>query len=140
MTRFEKKVLETVKKYAMLARGDSVLIGLYGGADSVSLLKALSGFFREELELTLHAIYIDHGLRPGDAPAEIEPMVARIGGGDQEDLLVAVEVDDFNMPGLFVRVGRREDEWRRSAGVSDGVYECPGGVGVARLVEDDVVI
>ncbi len=69
---FEKKVRETVRKYSMLARGDIVLIGLSGGADSVSLLKALSGFFSEEFNLALHAIYIDHGLRPDETPGEIE--------------------------------------------------------------------
>ncbi len=73
MNQFEKQVRETVKKNSMLSSGDSVLIGLSGGADSVSLLKALAGnFFREALDLTLHAIYIDHGLRPDETPAEIE--------------------------------------------------------------------
>ncbi len=69
---FEKKVRETVRKYSMLARGDTVLIGLSGGADSVSLLKGLAVFFREDLGLALHAIYIDHGLRPNETPGETE--------------------------------------------------------------------
>ncbi len=56
----------------MLAPEDAILIGLSGGADSVSLLKALAGFLREDLGLALHAIYIDHGLRPGETPGEIE--------------------------------------------------------------------
>ncbi len=72
MNKFEKKIRETVRKYGMLAPEDAILIGLSGGADSVSLLKALAGFLREDLGLALHAIYIDHGLRPGETPGEIE--------------------------------------------------------------------
>ena len=33
------KVLKTVKKYNMLSKGDRVLIGVSGGADSIALLE-----------------------------------------------------------------------------------------------------
>ena len=36
-----KKVLKTVEEYGMLNRGDSVTVGLSGGADSVCLLLVL---------------------------------------------------------------------------------------------------
>ena len=55
----------------MLYEGDRVLIGLSGGPDSVCLLHALNNL-KDEYKLALHAIYIDHGLRPDEIPAEIE--------------------------------------------------------------------
>lgn len=55
----------------MLREGDSVLAGLSGGADSVCLLKILHAL-REQYNIGLHAVYVDHGLRPDETPAEIE--------------------------------------------------------------------
>jgi tRNA(Ile)-lysidine synthase len=65
------KVKETIKKYSMLHEEDRVLIGLSGGADSVCLLTVLNQI-KEEYKLNLHALYIDHGLRPEETPDEIE--------------------------------------------------------------------
>jgi tRNA(Ile)-lysidine synthase len=64
-----QKVQETIKKYSMLSKGDSVLIGLSGGPDSVCLtviLDKLKGNFN----LSLHAVYVDHGLRPEEGKKE----------------------------------------------------------------------
>jgi tRNA(Ile)-lysidine synthase len=68
---FIDKVGSTISKYGMLSGGETVLIGLSGGPDSVCLLIALDKL-KEDLNLKLHAIYIDHGLRPGETPDEIE--------------------------------------------------------------------
>jgi tRNA(Ile)-lysidine synthase len=65
------QVKTTIKKHSMLYEGDRVLIGLSGGPDSVCLLHALNNL-KDEYKLALHAIYIDHGLRPDEIPAEIE--------------------------------------------------------------------
>lgn len=66
-----EKVLNTIMKYAMLSRGDTVLVALSGGADSVSLLTILCRL-REQLGIALNATYIDHGLRPDETPDEIK--------------------------------------------------------------------
>jgi tRNA(Ile)-lysidine synthase len=50
----------------MLAGGESVLIGVSGGADSVALLAALVALMRD-WRLTLHVLHVDHGLRPDSA-------------------------------------------------------------------------
>lgn len=60
----------TVRRHAMLQHGDSVLVGLSGGPDSVCLLRLLCGL-REELALTLQAVYVNHNLRPDEVPQEI---------------------------------------------------------------------
>ena len=65
------QVKTTIKKHSMLYEGDRVLIGLSGGPDSVCLLHALNNL-KDEYKLALHAIYIDHGLRPDEIPVEIE--------------------------------------------------------------------
>ncbi|MEW5745777.1 MAG: tRNA lysidine(34) synthetase TilS [Nitrospirota bacterium] len=61
---------QTVEKYAMLSRGDRVLVALSGGPDSVCLL-ALLARIGAEYGIELSAAYIDHGLRPGETPREI---------------------------------------------------------------------
>ncbi|MDP1759800.1 MAG: tRNA lysidine(34) synthetase TilS [Thermodesulfovibrionales bacterium] len=65
------QVKTTIKKHSMLYEKDRVLTGLSGGPDSVCLLHALNNL-KDEYKLALHVIYIDHGLRPDEIPAEIE--------------------------------------------------------------------
>ncbi len=65
------KVKTTIKKHSMLCEKDRVLVGLSGGPDSVCLLMLLNQL-KEEYKLDLHAIYIDHGLRPDETPDEIK--------------------------------------------------------------------
>jgi tRNA(Ile)-lysidine synthase len=68
---FLEKVKATIAKHSMLSSGDMVLVGLSGGPDSVCLLTVLHKL-KDELSLKLHAVYVDHGLRPGETPDEIE--------------------------------------------------------------------
>jgi tRNA(Ile)-lysidine synthase len=65
------KVISAMTRHAMLSHGDRVLIGLSGGPDSVCLLHILTTL-RGKYNLSLHALYIDHGLRPGETGREIE--------------------------------------------------------------------
>ncbi len=60
----------TISSHGLLSRGDIVLIGLSGGADSVALLHLLCRI-RERLSLTLHAVYVNHNLRPDEVEGEI---------------------------------------------------------------------
>ena len=66
-----KQIKKTIDTHSMLSRegGNGVLIGLSGGADSVCLTVALSRL-KDEYGLELHAVYVDHGLRPDETPAE----------------------------------------------------------------------
>jgi tRNA(Ile)-lysidine synthase len=65
-----ERVADTIKKHALLAGGESVLVGLSGGPDSVCLLSILSGL-KGRYGLALHAVYVDHNLRPEETPGEI---------------------------------------------------------------------
>jgi len=55
-------VRETIRKYNMLTHGDGVVVGLSGGADSVTLLSVLVAL-RDKLEITVYAVHINHNLR-----------------------------------------------------------------------------
>jgi tRNA(Ile)-lysidine synthase len=66
---FMKKTKETITEHGMLSPGDHVLIGLSGGPDSVCLVIVLN-ILRKEFNLSLDAVYINHGLRPGEVKKE----------------------------------------------------------------------
>ena len=65
-----EKIASAVKKHSMLQGGETVLIGLSGGPDSVCLTLALKKL-SPKFKLKLHAVYVDHGLRPGETEKEI---------------------------------------------------------------------
>ena len=60
----EEKILNTITKYKMIESGDSIVIGVSGGPDSMCLLQALIHI--EEKSNFIYKIYvahINHGLR-----------------------------------------------------------------------------
>jgi tRNA(Ile)-lysidine synthase len=61
---------DTIRKHSMIKTGERVLVGLSGGPDSVCLLAVLNRI-RDAYNLTIHAIYVNHNLRPEEIPAEI---------------------------------------------------------------------
>ena len=66
-----ERVAATIDKYGMVRGGETVLVGLSGGADSICLLTILSRL-REKYGLAVHAVYVNHNLRPEETPKEIE--------------------------------------------------------------------
>ncbi len=62
----ENKALAAIRKYNMLSIGDSVVVGLSGGADSCALLHFLTTL-REDMKLQLYACHVNHMLRDGEA-------------------------------------------------------------------------
>lgn len=66
MDRFEKNVLETIRREKLIPEGAAVTVGFSGGADSVcllSVLAALKGLFH----LSLNAVHVNHGIRGAEA-------------------------------------------------------------------------
>ena len=57
-----KKFNETIKKYALIEKGEKILIGVSGGPDSLTLLLQLVSL-KPKMELALHVAHIDHALR-----------------------------------------------------------------------------
>jgi tRNA(Ile)-lysidine synthase len=85
-----------LRRHAMLAGGETVLVGVSGGADSVALLVALRAL-APAWRLRLHALHVDHGLRPDSAAdaelvralgrrldVPVEVVAVRVGGGSVE--------------------------------------------------------
>jgi tRNA(Ile)-lysidine synthase len=64
-----RSVCDTIQKHRMINRGDHVLVGLSGGADSVCLLCWLADN-AGALGITVCAAHINHGLRGADADAD----------------------------------------------------------------------
>lgn len=57
-----KKISDTVKKYHMLSEGETVLVAVSGGADSMLLLNYLLGI-KDEYSLNIIAAHMEHGIR-----------------------------------------------------------------------------
>jgi tRNA(Ile)-lysidine synthase len=59
-------VEHTIRRHAMLAGGETILVAVSGGADSVALLHLLRAL-AADWRLRLHVLHVDHGLRPDSA-------------------------------------------------------------------------
>lgn len=100
MTEFAQTVKAAIEKYSMLQSGDTVVVALSGGADSVSLLCALQEISEEryeeqgaelaekrgaeignKLEFSLAAVHINHCLRGEESDRDMrfcEELCARL--------------------------------------------------------------
>ena len=75
----KKKILQTIRKHNLITDGMHIVVGLSGGPDSVCLFDLLMSL-REELNLTLHAVHVNHKLRPGaaeDDQAYVEELCSK---------------------------------------------------------------
>lgn len=66
MTMVLDIIRQTVSEYNLLQKGDSVLIGLSGGADSVCLTHALYSL-KDIFGIKLYTVHINHGIRGEEA-------------------------------------------------------------------------
>ncbi len=71
VTNFENKILNTINRYNMLAPGDRVLVGLSGGADSVTLLTVLHRL-KPILGIEVGAVHVNHNLRGKESDRDEE--------------------------------------------------------------------
>jgi tRNA(Ile)-lysidine synthase len=78
--RLAAAVERTLRRHAMLAGGETVLVAVSGGADSVALLAVLISL-APAWHLKLHVLHVDHGLRPdsGDDARFVRALGARLG-------------------------------------------------------------
>ena len=58
----KEQVLQTIAEYSMLKPKDSIIVGVSGGPDSITLLDLLVSL-RQEWELQLYVCHINHGIR-----------------------------------------------------------------------------
>ena len=62
MKKAEREVEEFIGKYDMIREGDTVIVGVSGGADSVCLLFMLCAL-RDRLRFRVKACHVNHGIR-----------------------------------------------------------------------------
>ena len=67
----EDKCFLAIEKYNMLSNGDSVTVGLSGGADSCALLHYLCSM-REEMRLHITAVHVHHMIRGDEADRDAD--------------------------------------------------------------------
>lgn len=70
MDKIAKKIIDS----GTIERGDSVIVGFSGGADSLTLLHALNSV-KAEFELSLYAVHINHKIRLVDCDREAEHAI-----------------------------------------------------------------
>jgi tRNA(Ile)-lysidine synthase len=58
-----QKIYTAIRKNLLIASGDTLIIGLSGGPDSIFLLHVLASL-KQQLNLKLIAAHLDHGWRP----------------------------------------------------------------------------
>ena len=79
-----KKIIKnTIKKHNLINADEHIVIGLSGGPDSVCLFSVLNEL-KKELQITLHAVHVNHGFRPGAAEEDqqyVEQLCAEKGVG-----------------------------------------------------------
>ncbi len=85
-----QRVLNLIREYCLIPTGETLVIGVSGGADSVCLLHILAGW-REELGLKLHVAHLNHQLRGAESDADASYVC---GLAERLDIPVTVERRD----------------------------------------------
>ncbi|MGQ9603256.1 MAG: tRNA lysidine(34) synthetase TilS [bacterium] len=67
----QRKVRATIEKYGMLKKGDTVIVAVSGGADSVALLHVLNSI-KDLYGVSLHAAHFEHGIRGKESIEDME--------------------------------------------------------------------
>lgn len=118
------KTLEAVRKYGMLAPGDTVVVGTSGGADSCALLLVLNEL-RGELGITVRACHINHNLRGEESDGD-EKFVR----GLCKEREIPLDVFPIDVRGAVRKHESLEETARRLRyEVFDGI--CAGGAKLA---------
>ena len=69
-TKMNSLFLDTIRQYNMINSGDTVAVGLSGGADSMALFHLLYAN-KENLGISLVALHVNHGLRTESTDEEV---------------------------------------------------------------------
>ena len=93
-----KKVQTTMERHRMVQPGDTVVVGVSGGADSTCLLDVLA---RGGPELTIHVAHVDHGLSATSAERARDVSTAAASAGF--DVHVVRAPEDLAGPNLQAR-------------------------------------
>ena len=62
MSNLFEHIVNRIKETGLIASGESIVVGVSGGADSVLLLHALAAL-RESMKIDILAVHVHHGMR-----------------------------------------------------------------------------
>lgn len=113
-----EKVISTIEKYNMISPGDTVTVGLSGGADSVCLLEVLASM-RGKFGFNLKAAHINHSIRGAEADRD-ENFVKNL----CDKLEIPLTVFHKDIPHEAEITGESEEECGRRIR-----YECFASLG-----------
>ncbi len=99
-----KKVLDFVNKNNILEHGDSVILGVSGGADSVCMLHLLNSL-KEDLGIELTVVHVNHRIRGIEAEQDAE-FVEHI----SEELGVECKIFHIDIPAIATQKKMSEEE------------------------------
>ena len=102
-----RKVLDFVNKNNIFKHGDSVILGVSGGADSVCMLHLLNSL-KEDLGIELTVVHVDHGIRGIEAERDAE-FVEHI----SEELGVECKIFHIDIPAIAREKKMSEEETGR---------------------------
>ena len=60
---FEKKVFKTIRKFKLIDKKDTIIVGVSGGKDSLTILNILAKLAETKRDLKIKAILIDEGIK-----------------------------------------------------------------------------
>ena len=66
-----KQVSDTISKFGMIKKGDSILVSVSGGPDSIFLTETLL-LLKKTLDLELSCFHLDHCTRNGESGRDAE--------------------------------------------------------------------
>ena len=105
----KKQVFDYIEKHHMLTAGDTVVVGVSGGADSVCLLYLLREYARQ-VPITVHAVHVEHGIRGEEALSDMV-FVQKL----CEKLQIPCSVYHYQIPKLARDKKLSEEEAGRAA-------------------------
>jgi tRNA(Ile)-lysidine synthase len=117
---FVERINNTVRKFGMLSGGESIVVAVSGGPDSVCLLGVLHDLARE-LDLTLHVAHLDHMFRGAESAREAQ-FVATLAKKFQIPAVIeAVDVPAYcRERGLSAQPGARDVRYEFLSRVAAG--------------------
>ena len=113
MGRAFSYIVGEIRKSSLIEKGDIVVTGVSGGADSVLLLRVLAAL-RESEELSLFAVHVHHGIRGDEADRDAEFVKELC-----EELDVPCRIDYVDVPAIAREERLTVEEAGRKAR-----YEC----------------
>jgi tRNA(Ile)-lysidine synthase len=106
------KLKDTIQRFALLQKGDRVLVALSGGPDSVALLYGLLAL-KPELDLKLYVAHLNHKLRGAES--------------DQDERFVKKMASRLNLKFYSKRIDVKREAKKRKLGIEETAREVRYG-------------